>query len=101
MSKHSILSATFAASLIFAVASPSLAQKPAKLNPRELEIAAEAAIGRDPRLAAERDELDRQMFEMRQSLVRDAINRMNNRRFDINNSSAEVYRRILGDIAII
>ncbi len=86
----------FAISMIL-LAGLAVAQKPSiRVSPRSLDAAADAAIERDPRLAAERDELDRQMFEMRQALIRDAINKMNNRRFD--NSNAESYRRIIGDL---
>jgi hypothetical protein len=108
MSKRHILPALLAASLTLAVVSPISAQKAAK--PARPQASEEAQLAdeemrqalADPRMAAENErfnsQINHEMFQIRQQLIRDAMTRMNQRSFGTV-SSAEDFRRMLGDVA--
>jgi hypothetical protein len=95
MSKRPIIFILLAASLSL----PVLAQKPITL--RKAPITAEdiAAVDEDPKLAGQRERLDREMnrelFQMRESLMREAVNKMNSRRYDQGGFSG--YERVMGN----
>ena len=81
MSNRPVLFILLAASLTL----PLLAQKPAK--PKAPVTTADiAAIDDDPRSTGERERLERDMnrelFQMRESLMREALNKMNSRRYE-------------------
>ncbi len=107
MSKRHLLSALFAASLTLAAVSPAAAQKvgkPVRPSAEDAQLADQEmrqALA-DPRLAAENDrfnaQINQEMFQLRQQLIREAVNKMNQRSNGMPNS-AESFSRVFGDIA--
>jgi hypothetical protein len=101
---RSALPALLAASLTLAAVVPATAQKFARVpNPAPTtdELVREMHQSEtDPRLAVENERFNRQisqeMFQLRESLVRDAMNKMNQRRYS--GGTTEDYRRIMGDV---
>jgi len=104
MYKRHMLSALLAASLTLAAVSPVAAQKAAKptrpsaddtqLADQELRQALA-----DPRLAAENDrfnaQINQEMFQLRQQLIRDSMNKMQQRSYG---GSPDGFYRFLGEI---
>src|ERR1035438_7592308 len=86
MSKRPIFFILIAAALL----TPVFAQKPAKslrpLAPAPITADDLAAADNDPRLAEQRArfdaEMNRELFQIRESVEREALGRMNQRRYD-------------------
>ena len=106
MQKRRLLSLFFAASLTLAAVSPAFAQKSAK-PVRPLADDAQQAEQEfrqamtDPRLAAENDrfnaQVNEEMFRLRQQLIRDSMNKMQ-QRTNGQQSNGDELRRVMDDI---
>lgn len=103
MYKRHFLPALLAATLALAVVSPAAAQasgKRGKLNAAEAAILDEQMqrADADPRLASQRDRLDaevnRELFQMKESIIRESLNQMQRRRYE-QPSNSRVVEQVL------